>query len=124
MNKTILAMLAVLSISATAVFAVTIHYGYFQAKNGSGYAIISSAGYNSCRAVITDSEGNSFFLRSGTVTNGLSEGAIECSGQGGIIHSDGTIEHGLATLEADSALATIEINEQSISTIPIKFKIV
>ena len=122
MNKAMAFVLGLTVLSAT-VFAATIHYGYFVAKNVSGYATISSTGYNSCRATITDAEGNSFFLRSGTVINDL-DGSIECTGSGGIIHKDGTIEHGTASLEADSALATIEVNEQSVSTVPLKFRIV
>ena len=123
MNKKFLALplMAVLALSTIGP-AVTLNYAYFQGKNGSGSATVTSSGYNSCNARITDpATKDTFFLSHGTAD--LSSG-FECTGDGGIIHADGTIEHGTAHLEADSTSATIEVNSESVSTPVLRFRLV
>ena len=120
MNK-ILAIMAVLVLSATAVFAAT-NYGYFVGEKSSfGQAVVTS-NYNRCDATINTDSGETYFLSQGTATN--LAGVIECTGKGGIIHADKTIEHGTATLTADSSSASITVNAQTGTTEVKKFKTV
>ena len=120
MRKSIIAVLITLVLSTT-VIAASIHYGTFQAKDGSGRGsgiAIESGNYESCRAtfIMTDGRIISLPRNSGKDSVYLSGiDGIRCKGRGSVTNPDKTKIYGNATLVVApgpvTGLATLTITD-------------